>query len=89
MLRSFTDGDHARAAATMVRSMTVIDPRLDQAHSRTNRLGSMVLYGRYDRPSDPAAKKDLMWIHRLKGGNRTVFPKAFLSRISADQNIRF
>jgi len=88
VLRSFTDGDHARAAATMLRSVSTVDPKLGTAHARTIRMGSMVLYGRYDGPDDPAAKKDLKWVHSLKGGNRTVFPKAFLSRISADQNVR-
>lgn len=71
------------AAANQVRTMaTQIDPRLADARVHRTRGGALVVYGRYGDAEDPGAQQALRWIKELRRGERMIFPRAILTRVT-------
>jgi len=82
VLRTFSGDNHVSAARNMVRNVATIDPRLGQAHPHTTSNGSMVVYGIYNSAESKTAQRDLKWVKNIKIGERQVFSRAILSRIT-------
>jgi hypothetical protein len=85
VLGTYSEMGHQTAAANMIRSASTIDPRLGSARVHTTSKGSMVVYGEYDGPDDPAARADLAWVKAIKLRERAVFPRAMLTRVHVDR----
>ncbi|MHC5001754.1 MAG: hypothetical protein ACYTJ0_01385 [Planctomycetota bacterium] len=81
VLKTFSSEQHQRAAATMLTQLPQISPELGSSWVQTTPRGSIVAYGRYEGPDDPAAQRDLQWVKEITINNRRVFPRAMLSRL--------
>lgn len=81
VLNTFSGDDHRQAAATMVAQLPQVSPQLRDAWVQPKENGSIVAYGRYDGPADPAAQRDLKQIKALAMNGRRIFPRAMLSRV--------
>ncbi len=78
VLNTFSEGDHAIAAARSVLELPRIAPELRGAWVHSTDDGSKVLYGRYAGPDDPGAQRDLKWVKGLTWGDVQVFSRAML-----------
>lgn len=82
VLGTYTGADHASAAANMLTGLSGVSPELrGGAWVQSDEKGSTVVYGRYDRPDEAAAQKDLKWVKALTLAERLVFPRAMLALI--------
>ncbi|UCD74695.1 MAG: hypothetical protein JSV91_13015 [Phycisphaerales bacterium] len=81
VLETFATGDHLAAAQRMLRQLPAIDPLLAEARVHRAAEASMVVFGSYPAPDDPAAQYDLKTIKSITIGDRPVFARAMLSRV--------
>ena len=81
VLQTFSTGDHQAAARRMLSQLPSIDPLLANARAHPTAEASMVIYGSYQAPDDPAAQADLKLIKSISIGERPVFARAMLTRI--------
>ncbi|MHC4947148.1 MAG: hypothetical protein ACYTG1_02645 [Planctomycetota bacterium] len=92
VLATFSRPGHAEAAATMVGEVRRVAPDLAAGtRIQTSESGSMVVYGRYDDPTDAGARRDLELIKERVYEGRPLFPRAMLGRVdrSGDATGRF
>ena len=82
LLGTYTGEGHELAVRTMAQSCATIDARLAAARTHSTHRGSMVIYGAYPSADDPAAQADLKWIKNINLHERSVFPRAMLTRIN-------
>ena len=81
ILKTFTAGNHQRAAATMAAKIAMIAPELSAVKVHTTEKGSMVIFGSFDRAEDPDAQAAKKLIKQTKIQDRIAFPRAMLSRL--------
>lgn len=81
LLLTFTQGDHALAAQRAMAQFSTIAPQLRGARVHTTTKGSMVVYGSFASPDDPAAKSALDQVKQITHRGRSVFPRAILTQI--------
>ena len=81
LLETFSTPDHRQVAGNMLADLPRVSPQLGAAWTHAVDQGSMVVYGRYPSPKDPAAQRDLEWIKGLTRRDLPVFPRAMLVRV--------
>ena len=81
VLQTFSQTGHRQAAAAMVQELRTAVPQLAGARVHTTSSGSMVIYGNYESPQDPAAQRDKEAIKKITIRDRRAFPRAMLTRI--------
>lgn len=85
LLGTFTDEDHQARAEAFRRRVAGEFPQLSGAFISPRRGGSIVVFGRYSAPEDPAAQAALASIKAMGDPSNRPFPTAMLVRRSVGE----
>jgi hypothetical protein len=86
VLGTFSEADHAQAAARMIENLRTVAPQISGARVHTTASGSMVIFGRYQDREDPAARADQEKLKRITFRNQPVFKRVILTKIEKPLN---
>lgn len=81
VLATFTDGDHATAAASFASRLRQAAPQIQGVRVHTTGNGSMVIYGSYAGRDDPKAEEDQQTLKAMTSGGQKLFSRVMLVRL--------
>ncbi|TVQ57105.1 MAG: hypothetical protein EA377_01245 [Phycisphaerales bacterium] len=81
VLGTFAGDNHQAQAQAALQQMRQISSELNRARVESRERGSMVVYGRYDRPEDQQAQRDLARIREITFEGQPIFGRSFISRV--------
>lgn len=85
ILKTFTDSNHQRAAATMAAQVAMVAPQLSAVRVLTTQGKSRVVYGSFANVADPDAQAALKLVKQTRIHGREAFPRAMLNRVRTNE----